>query len=230
MRSITSTFSRNKPAKFAAMALALAVAGGLAKWLDQPLRVHVPAGLSDVGLYAVEPLLAEDRRSIEGRHGEILSPVARFETRGRVLHLERFSTGKSLSNWVPIMRSSTHDIGLGYGPMTDSANVELFTYSHDGANSPFGGIRFLNWTPRGEEGHRRWRDLAPHITNVHAIPASREVESAIERLKIGELVTLRGLLVNVRTANGAEARTSVTAGDRDCEILWVTHLEARRMY
>lgn len=210
----------------AALALAIALVGGLSAWMDRPGRVEVPPGRSDSGAYVVQPLRAGEDQALQGDAGEMLLPVARFETRGRILHMERFSTGKSLSNWVPGLRSSTHDIGLGYGPMTDTANVDLFTYAHDGA---LGG-RWLLARPRDATAAARLQDLAPSITNVHVIPASEDVAARLRRLKIGELVTLRGLLVNVRYPGGAVANTSVTPGDRDCEIVWVTDVQATRLY
>lgn len=209
----------------AALAVVAALGGGVSAWLDRPGRVEVPAGRSDSGAYLVQPLRGSDAQPLSGDGGETLLPVARFETRGRILHLERFSVGRSLSNWLPGLRSSTHDIGLGYGPMTDSANVELFTYAHDGAR----GGRWLMWQPRGDAGSRLAPQLAPHITNVHAIPAGAQVEAQIRRLRIGELVTLRGLLVNVQYPGGAVATTSTTPGDRECEIVWVTEVQVRQL-
>jgi hypothetical protein len=209
----------------AAAALAIAVAGGVLAWLERPGRVDVPPGRSDPGSYVVQALAAGEAEPLQGGAGETLLPVARFETRGRILHMERFSAGKSLSNWVPGLRSSTHDIGLGYGPMTDSANVDLFTYAHDGA---LGG-RWLIARPVNAAAGARMEELAPSITNVHVIPANDAIAARIARLKIGELVTLRGLLVNVRYPGGQVATTSTTAGDRACEIVWVTAVEASRL-
>ncbi len=74
-----------------------------------------------------------------------------------------------------------------------------------------------------------WDGLAPHITNVHVIPADAAVLAQIRRIRNGELVTLRGQLVNVRDAQGRVATTSTTAGDRDCEILYVTAVEVGRL-
>jgi hypothetical protein len=208
----------------AAGALLIAVAGGTLAWLDRPGSVDVPPGRSDPGLYQVtahagaEPIVTSD--------GDTLEPVAAFETRGRVLHLERFKPYRSLSNWMPGLRPSTHDVGLGYGPMTDTANVELFSFRHDGAT---GGTRYLGWRPRNEAAAARMHQLAPFITNVHVIPADEAVYRQMRRLRVGELVTLRGLLVNVRDAQGRVAVTSITPGDRDCEIVWVTAIDVGRL-
>lgn len=210
----------------AAAALTIGLVGGVSAWMDRPGHIAVPPGLSDTGLYRVQPLARGEEAAISASQGETLMPVARFETRGRVLHIERFAVGKSLANWVPGLRSSTHDIGLGYGPMTDSANVDLFNYAHDGA---LGG-RWLIARPVRGTSAEQVATLSPHLTNVHVIPASKEIEARIKRIKIGELVTLRGLLVNVRYPSGQVATTSTLPGDVSCEILWVTEVETTRLY
>jgi hypothetical protein len=208
----------------AAGALLIAVGGGLSAWADRPGTLDVPAGRTDAGVYVVLPL--QEAGPIPTATGDTLLPVARFETRGRVLNIERFKPYQSLVNWIPGLRPSTHDIGLGYGPMTDTANVERFKYSHEGTTH---GLRALFLRPRGPMTQAEWDALAPHVTNVHVIPASDLVLQQVRRLRHGDLVTLRGQLVNVRDARGRVATTSITAGDRDCEILFVTEVEVGRL-
>jgi len=67
------------------------------------------------------------------------------------------------------------------------------------------------------------------MTNVHVIPASTAIYDQLRRVRHGELVTLRGKLVNVRDAAGRVAMTSITAGDRDCEIMWLEELRIARL-
>jgi hypothetical protein len=208
----------------AAGALLIAVAGGFSAWADRPGTLDVPAGRTDAGVYMVLPL--QEARPVPTATGDTLLPVARFETRGRVLNIERFKPYQSLVNWIPGLRPSTHDIGLGYGPMTDTANVERFKYSHEGTTH---GLRALFLRPRGPMTQAEWDALAPHVTNLHVIPASDLVLQQVRRLRHGDLVTLRGQLVNVRDAQGRVATTSITAGDRDCEILLVTEVEVGRL-
>lgn len=208
----------------AAGALLFALAGGVSAWMERPGTVEVPPGRTDDGLYRVEPLA--DAEPIVTPAGDTLLPVAQFETRGRVLHLERFKQHQSLSNWIPGLRPSTHDIGLGYGPMTDSANVARFRYAHEGASN---GLRALFLRPKAPMSPQEWQALAPHVTNVHLIPADDAVLAQIRRIRHGDLVTLRGQLVDVRDAQGRVAKTSTTPGDRDCEILRVTAIEIGRL-
>jgi hypothetical protein len=208
----------------AATALTIGLAGAVSAWMDQPGTVDVPPGRSDAGLYQVTAL--ESGTPFPAAEGSTLEPVAEFETRGRVLNIGRFKPHRSLANWVPGLRPSTHDIGLGYGPMTDTANVERFKFAHEGASN---GLRALFARPRGAMTQQEFGALAPHITNVHVIPATPAIYEQLRRVRHGELVTLRGKLVNVRDADGRVATTSTTAGDRDCEILWLEELQRGRL-
>lgn len=208
----------------AGLALTVGIVGGAAAWLDRPGSVDVRPGRTDPGVYMVGALA--ETVPIPVAQGGALLPVARFETRGRVLNIERFKPYQSLVNWIPGLRPATHDIGLGFGPMSDSANVGRFTFSHEGVNH---GLRALFARPRDAMTQQEFDALAPNITNVHVIPASDAVYAQLRRVKQGELVTLRGLLVNVRDAEGRIATTSTTAGDRDCEIMWLEEIRIDRL-
>jgi hypothetical protein len=208
----------------AAAALGIALMGGVSAWLDRPGSVDVPDGRVDPGAFVVRPPASQE--PIPAGDGEALLPVADFEVRGRVLNIERFRPYRSLSNWIPGLRPSTHDIGLGFGPMTDSANVRRFRYSHEGTTH---GLRALYLRPRDAMTQQQWDALSPHVTNVHVIPASDAVYEKLRRIRHGELVTLHGQLVNVRLRDGQVATTSTTPGDRDCEIVYVTGIEVGRL-
>jgi hypothetical protein len=201
-------------------ALSIGVVGAASAWLDRPGSVRVAPGRADAGAFIVHRLEAAE--PIATPDGTTLLPVAEFETRGRVLNVERFKPYQSLANWVPGLRPSTHDIGLGFGPMTDSENVDRFRFSHEGASN---GLRALFARPRDAMTQQEFERLAPYITNIHVIPATPAVYDQLRRVRIGELLTLRGKLVNVRDAQGRTASTSLTAGDRDCEILWLEDLQ-----
>jgi hypothetical protein len=201
-------------------ALLTGVVGAASAWLDRPGSVDVPRGRTDAGAFIVDKL--DSAAPITTPDGSTLFPVARFEARGRTLNVERFKPHQSLANWVPGLRPSTHDIGLGFGPMTDSANVERFRFSHEGASN---GLRALFARPRDVMTPQEFEQLAPYITNIHLIPATAAVYEELRRVRIGELVTLHGKLVNVRDAEGRVASTSMSAGDRDCEILWLEDLQ-----
>jgi len=78
--------------------------------------------------------------------------------------------------------------------------------------------------------------LASHISNNHLIPAGEAVEKALARIRIGDLVTLAGRLVDVeiRDGSGRIARrmpTSLTrndVGSGACENLYVEVADVER--
>jgi hypothetical protein len=106
------------------------------------------------------------------------------------------------------------------------AVVERFRLSHESASN---GLRALFARPRVSMTQSEFDALAPHITNVHVIPASPAIYDELRNMRHGELVTLRGKLVNVRDRDGTLALTSTTPGDRDCEILWLEHVRRGRL-
>jgi hypothetical protein len=122
--------------------------------MDRPGSVDVARGRVDAGLYAVKPI--DGAAPISTADGGQLLPVAEFETRGRVLNIERFKPYQSLANWMPGLRPSTHDIGLGFGPMTDTANVERFRFAHEGASN---GLRALFARPRDAMSQQEFSGL-----------------------------------------------------------------------
>jgi hypothetical protein len=63
--------------------------------------------------------------------------------------------------------------------------------------------------------------------NVHVISANRTVAAAVSRLRPGQLVAMRGYLVNVTGPNGFHWNTSLTrddSGDGACEVFYVQEL------
>ena len=78
--------------------------------------------------------------------------------------------------------------------------------------------------------------LPSHIANNHLIPAEEEVLKTLGRIRIGDLVTLQGKLVDVeiRDREGRVAlrsRTSLTrddVGSGACEQIWVESVEVER--
>ena len=207
----------------AAVALTVGIVGAVSEWNDRPGSVDVPPGRTDAGVFSVKPVV--DASPINTDGGTLL-PVAEFETRGRVLHIERFKPYQSLVNWVPGLRPPRTTLVADYGPMTDTANVQLFNFSHEGVSN---GMRALFPRPRGAMTRDEFDRLGPYITNVHVIPASNAIYDQLRRVRHGELVTLRGKLVNVRDSHGNVAQTSTTAGDRDCEIMWLQELRVTRL-
>jgi hypothetical protein len=76
--------------------------------------------------------------------------------------------------------------------------------------------------------------IATHSANMHMIPSTRNLARALAHVGGGDLVRVRGLLVDVDTARGFRWRTSLSRQDTGpgaCELVWVEELQrGRRLY
>lgn len=140
-----------------------------------------------------------------------LTPRASYDISARVLSVEpyRMDGGAKLS---PL------DFAVGWGPMSDSAVLEHFRISQ--------GARFFTLYP-----DETAIDLATALrgsANMHLIPATARVRGMLGKVRRGNVVRLRGFLVNVRGPNGYAWNSSLTrddTGDGACELFYVEAVE-----
>jgi hypothetical protein len=142
-------------------------------------------------------------------HGEFeLTPLAEFTAEARLLSRlsYRHDEGAALS---PL------DFALGWGRMSDSAVIDQLGIRQ--------GARFFTY---------RWQNQPPipqdeivrSATNVHLIPANAAITSALARIRAGEVIRIRGLLVEARRDDGWNWRSSLSRDDDGagaCELLLV---------
>jgi hypothetical protein len=141
--------------------------------------------------------------------GYTIKPVARYSIRAKVLSTERYRFSRE-ADLSPL------DLALGWGPMSDIANIEKLNISQ--SNRWY----FFSWknTPPISE-----RLIAQTSANTHMIPANADIKSRLLNIKKGEVVKLEGYLVNVTHADGWAWRTSLSrddGGGGSCELMWVT--------
>ncbi|TVQ68348.1 MAG: hypothetical protein EA363_11415, partial [Balneolaceae bacterium] len=75
------------------------------------------------------------------------------------------------------------------------------------------------------------REIEVSSANMHMIPATREIERALKRVRKGDLVRFNGKLVNVEGPGGFRWRTSTTrtdTGNGACELVFVESFEIVR--
>ena len=169
-----------------------------------------------------EQVLVENDPAIEfeaKRHHVRLQPRATYKITGYAAETSR----QLLDEWDFVMPM---DVALVWGPVADPAvlshvkfhlSERYVSYWHDAATPASG-------------------QLPSHIANNHLIPADEGVAKDLARIRIGDLVTLRGKLVDVHIndASGKQvfrARTSLTrndVGSGACEIIWVESVEVER--
>ena len=144
----------------------------------------------------------------------IITPKAEFRIAARVLSTERY-------RWEWQSTLSPIDLALGWGELS-SSNAD----------------RWIDWSQSGRWYFYEWEKDSPyqgnfiqeHSSNVHIIPATQNVESAVLRLHADDMVLLEGLLVNVDGNRGSNSywwHTSLSrtdSGDGSCELLYLTRL------
>src|SRR5215467_4553548 len=141
-----------------------------------------------------------------------LTPQARYEITARILGREDYQFD-ALSDLIP------EDLALGWGPMSDNRVLQAFEITQ--------GARFYSWRPKQTLPIPR-QAVIEHSANTHVIPADAVVARQLKRLRIGQVVHLRGYLVNAVRNDGVYITTSMTRSDSgpgSCEVLLVEQVE-----
>lgn len=141
-----------------------------------------------------------------------IKPLARYELRARLLSREAYRSGTEAE-------LSPLDFALGWGPMSDSTVLDQLEVSQS--------ARYFSL---------RWQEpplppdvLLSHAANTHLIPADGLVEKALSAMRPGQIVTLRGYLVQVERGDGWRWNSSLTRKDTGagaCELFWVEDASA----
>lgn len=143
-----------------------------------------------------------------------VTPRAEFSLEARVLSAATYESGRE-ADLSPV------DLALGWGPMADDRVLDRIRISQ--------GDRcyFYSWSeappiPRSE--------IVEHSSNMHLIPASDEIRTALKAVKAGQVVRLRGYLVRVEAPDGWAWNSSLSRsdwGDGACEVVWVEDVDVK---
>ena len=145
------------------------------------------------------------------RVGYVIEPVARYEIRAKVLSTERYRIGRE-AELSPV------DFVLGWGPMSDNTVTEK-----------------LNITQSNRWYHYSWSGSPPidpaiivrTSANTHLVPADDNVRTRLLNVRSGEIVNLKGYLINIKHPDGWSWRSSLTredSGAGSCELMWVAEI------
>lgn len=136
-----------------------------------------------------------------------LKPRADFALEARVLSTKRYSFGDG-ADLVPL------DVAFGWGPMSDSQVLQHIKISQAG-----------RWY------HLRWQEapipeaqIMGHSGNMHLIPANSYIADKLDDLRVGQVVSLSGRLVDARRDDGWSWKTSLRrddVGGGSCELFFV---------
>jgi len=150
--------------------------------------------------------------SFREKNGYRITLLASFDIRGRVIGAERyrFDRGAALS---PV------DLALGWGPMSDSHVLQQLSISQGG--------RFYSWLAQSFPVPREI--IETHSANMHMIPATDDLERRLKSIRAGNVVRIKGFLVEVTGKDGFRWKSSLTRTDTGagaCELIWVESLES----
>ncbi len=184
--------------------------GGLSWWRLRPLQ-H-PAG--ELVVDAPRQLPLDGPLSLPAHDAYTLTPRARFDLSARVLGRAdyRFDAGADLA---------PTDLALGWRQMSDNAVLDHIRISQ--AN------RFYYWSVHRFPIARR--AIETESANMHLIPADDQVLRELRRVRVGDVITLDGYLVDARRADGFVWRTSLTRDDTGagaCELVYAEQLGIAR--
>jgi hypothetical protein len=140
-----------------------------------------------------------------------LQPLAHFAVDARVLHRKIYRYDRP-SALVPV------DLAVGWGAMSDQAVLDQLNISQ---SARFFWYEWRNQPPIPET------EIIAHATNLHLIPSTPALAERCKRLRAGELIHLRGLLVEATGAEIGTWRSSLSrtdSGNGACELVWVEDL------
>jgi hypothetical protein len=176
------------------------------QWDQRPLT-HPPGVLAPN-----PPVQVEVGNSVFGVDSYVLTRRARVDITARVLGTEPYRLGRE-ADLSPL------DLALGWGAMSDSALLDRLEISQSG--------RWYHWRyehalPVPEQ------QVITSSSNMHMIPATRRVERALKKLRVGDIVSMEGYLVDADHPSGWRWRTSMSrsdSGNGACEIVYVEFID-----
>jgi len=143
--------------------------------------------------------------------GFSLKPLARYTIDARIVHTKHYFSGY-VAPLVP------YDVAVGWGPMSDQKVLDQLDISQ--------GNRFYFWAFEGSPPLTNPQIIC-HSANMHLIPSTSAVRRTIAWLRPGDIVRMRGYLVEATDPSHPEMppwRSSLSrtdTGNGACELMWV---------
>lgn len=139
-----------------------------------------------------------------------LTALAKYSITARLLHVKSYSDNKA--DISPI------DFALGWENMSDNNFLSKVSLDQDN--------RFLLWKVQSV-ARPVIHAIENESSNNHLIPANDDIKATLLKAQIGEKVSLKGYLVNLRrTTDDFRWNSSLNrydTGDGACEIIYVTN-------
>ena len=158
-------------------------------------------------------------RSVVDAGGRI-KPIAAFDAEVVVLGDKSYDD-EELSD--PLAGLAPLDLAVGWGIMGRKAVRDEVSISQ--------GNRFYRWRVRsGNLPVEQIEQVGVSSANWHLIPAAAAVRKKLMSIDEGDVVHLKGWLVEVRMQRGEWGRSSLSrtdSGEGACEIIWVKDVEVK---
>ena len=145
-----------------------------------------------------------------------IKPKANFSIEAKILSAERYYLDVE-------SRLSPIDFALGWGPMSDESVLEQIEISQGG--------RWYKWQSQNLPISKKL--VETNSANMHMIPANSQIEADLKRIKIGEIVAIEGMLVNITNGTGWQWKSSMSRTDTGagaCEVVYVTEIRVVTPY
>jgi hypothetical protein len=181
---------------------------------QRPIEVELPPA---AGVRPVTEARAPVQRNLSGgpvfkMNGYTLTALAEFSIGARVILAREYGSDRE-SNLAPV------DLALAWGPMASPDVLKALSFSRSG--------RFYHWRYEGSPPIPH-REIELNSANMHMIPSSKEMAKQLRAIKPGDLVRVRGYLVQAAAPDGWGWRSSLTREDTGagaCELVFVQELE-----
>jgi hypothetical protein len=172
-------------------------------------EVHQPAGVL-VPNPPTQKTISQNTNWIKDNYNFV--PIASFQAIGKVLSISSY-------NYDEMNEFSPVDIALGWGRMSDQQITDQIDIKQQ--------HRWYVW--RTDYFPIPKEEIENSSSNIHIIPAYEDIEDKIDRILRGNIIQLRGKLVNVNKVGESWVWKSSTkrndTGSGACEILWVDEIK-----
>ena len=138
-----------------------------------------------------------------------VTELANFRVRARVLLTEHYWWGRE-ADVSPV------DLTLGWRIMSNQEILDGLRIYHM--------RRAYAWMPRDGRLPASEADIIAHSANMHMVPSTPELADSLRAIHAGDLVDIRGYLIEIKFPDGGIWRSSLTrtdTGNGACELVWV---------
>lgn len=114
------------------------------------------------------------------------------------------------------------DLALGWGPMSSPNPLKTIRITQGGR---FYRFRYDNTPPILHSA------IELNSANMHMVPANDDIEKTLKSVRKGDVVRIKGYLMNASRSDGWKWRSSTTRSDTGggaCEVVYVEHIDIKR--